>query len=333
MGTYRLPSLGLSVSYPVKWKVEEKPDKDTLVKVSGTVQESLSGIMTVSTNQRNDLSLATFCKMLEEGHLSKQPGYQKLSEYLMNFGRDHKFVGINRLISLDMGGTKVRQRWVVFPYGADFVCIVFTSTAEQYDKIAPLYNDMLVRLAPPEVTSTATRSPYQAHAAGADTAVATGSGINAGTSAGQFIGVKANGTPVSFSYPQNWQVEEPGEGGHLLKISNKPADGRASEISLYCSDMPPNVTADFMLSKLEEKVYEGKKNYRLVNRQPANFGSGTTVDGVEQEISFEHNGSPFRQRLVSFVVKDKFYLLSLVSNRTNDVDDRMLFSRIKASIS
>jgi hypothetical protein len=96
--------------------------------------------------------------------------------------------------------------------------------------------------------------------------------------------------------------------------------------------MPPNVTVDYMLGKMEEKVYDGKKNYRLINRQPVSFGSGTSLDGVEQEISFEHNGTPFRQRLLSFVVRDKVYLLSLISTRTNDADDRMLFGRLKASI-
>ncbi|MBU6451782.1 MAG: DcrB-related protein [Cyanobacteria bacterium REEB67] len=334
MAAYRLTGTTLTINYPRNWKVDEKPDKDTLVKFSGTISEGLFGAVTVAVSPQNQLSLATFCKVLEEAHLSKLPGYRKLAEANINFGADRKMVGLSRVISLDMGGTRITQRWIVFPLGSDFGCMTFISPSEQYEKIAPLFNDMLLRLASGSASSkTAVRA-----ATASSSPVRTTSGAEVGRSGDnpQYVNIKANGTPLAFSYPQDWQVEEAGESNHLLKIIKKGAPANASELSLYCSDMPPNTSVEQLLNGLEEKIYNGKKNYRLVSRQALAFGSGAGVEGVEQEISFEHNGVPLAQRMVSFVVKDKFYLLTLISSRASDVNgvnSRILFNHIKASLS
>jgi hypothetical protein len=330
MSAYRLPGGALTLSYPQNWKLEEKPDKDTLVKFSGTLADGAFGAATVAISAQNQLSLATFCKVLEEVHLSKLPAYRKLSESSITFGRDRKLTGSSRLISFEMGGTKITQRWVIFPVGTDFICMTFLSPSEHYEKVAPLFNDMLLHIAS---GSSSPRAVGQFSAKNhSPISTAGDADVSRSADTSQYVSIKANGTPLAFSYPKDWQVEDSGEIDHLLKITKKGAPGTASEISLYCSDMPPNTTVEQLMTRLEEKIYNGKKNYRLINRQTSGFGSGPGVEGLEQEMTFEHNGMPFSQRTVSFVVKDKFYVLTLISTKANDVSDRMLFNRIKASL-
>jgi hypothetical protein len=323
---YYVKDAGMTVSYPRSWKVEEHPEKGTAVKFTDTAPGSIANY-SVMVSQNTGGSLDTYVRVVEDAFLSHLPAYKRLDQREVAIGRNRRMTATSNLFTFDMNGIAIKERMTMFPLGTNWVTIAFAAIDSQFDKANPLSNQVLVSISP---SAPGNRLPNAT--AAVPVAGTTGSAAHRSGESYEFSTCQQEKGPVAFAYPKNWQVEHLDDPDHPLKISSKESNGSFAEMNLYCGDMHPYATVEQMLQSLEDKYYAGKKNYRLAHQDPGSFGAGGSLQGICQEVSFEQNGMQVRQKMAAFQVKDKIYVLSLVSPNWKDSEMQSLFSKVLATV-
>lgn len=315
LSNFSVKEAGINVAYPTGWKVQEHSDKDNLVKFSGSTSDGASGEISVNACKQNGVSLEAFAKLLQDILVSKIPSYRVTKQTTINIGRQKNIKALCRDASFSVGTMSIKQRYVLFNCLDNVVTVSLISPNSQFEKLVPLSNEVFDSI----ISSAGT----QRDASRLESASTPGN---------QYIDYRDKKVPVSFSYPKGWTSEDAEDRDHLAKLVGHYPDGSIAEISLYCGDSHPFVSMEQMLQELENRFYSDRKDYRLVRQEPAAFGSGTNIQGIAQEVSFDYKGMNVKQCFVCFPCKEKYYLLSVLSPNLKDSELQSLFHKVIATI-
>jgi hypothetical protein len=310
---YFLPAASLSFAYPKGWAVREKPDKDSLVKISRTVANGFGAEFCVSVH--DGLTLDAFKKMFDETGPSKLPGYKKLEEKRLSFGQKGLLHGVVEDFSFDGPVTRITQRFVAFVSNDQVYTVSFTCPNSLFNKLNPLCNQVLATMRQERGSGSATRVGAQPSSWALETFHPSSS------------------MPISLSYPAGWKVQETGEKDHPFKIAGQDSKGHPAGFDLHCSDMPPGATVEQMASALEQKCFFDLKNYRRVRQDSTSFGRSSNMQGLYHEVSYEKDGVPTKQMWVFFRGGgDRFCALCLTGMGWSDNEMSLVFHKVLGTI-
>jgi hypothetical protein len=316
LSNFNVKEAGINISYPTGWKVQEHPDKDSLVKFSGATGDGVAGEISVNAaKQFSGVSLETFAQMLQDVVASKLTSYHVTKQTTVYIGKQKNLKAICREANFSVGTLPIMQRYVIFVCADNFVTVSTISSPNQSEKLIALSNEVF------DSITGSTGKQSDSHPS-----------ETASTSNSQFTDYTDKRVPVSFSYPRGWTSEEAEDLDHPAKIVGHYPDGSYAEISLYRGDSHPYVTMEQMLQELENRYYANSKDYRLVRQEPSAFGSGTAIQGIAEEVSFDYKGMKVKQCFVFFPCKDKVYLLSVLSPNLKDSELQALFHKVIATI-
>ncbi len=312
---YVLNGAGLAFSYPRGWKVNERPDADSLVKISGTGADGMGAEFAVGMHQISPgLTKETFATMFEETAIGKLPGYKKVDEKRVSFGQQRAFEGVLEDFSFDANGTRVTQRLVTTSADDRIYTFAFTCSGTQFEKLMPLCDQIL---------ATMKRDGGSGRTARA---------VGAQPQAIAWESFHSASVPFSLSYPSGWRLEETGEKDHPLKIAGTDRVGRFAGVDVHCGDLHPAASLEMLADGLEGKYFTDLKNYKRGKRESTNFGRSSNLQGLYQEISFEKDGHPAKQLSVFFRNGDRCYMLSMTAMGWTDNEMESVFHKMLATV-
>jgi hypothetical protein len=108
---------GMSINHPADWHVQSRPDKDTVVKMTGKNMELTIGESPAELN----LSIEQLQKLLEDEFLSKVKGYRKLSESNKSYGGGAS--GVKQTFYLESDGKPAFGQAFVFQHANKLYCM------------------------------------------------------------------------------------------------------------------------------------------------------------------------------------------------------------------
>jgi hypothetical protein len=112
---------GISINHPGDWHVQTRPDKDTVVKMTGQNMQMTIGECPSELN----VSVEQLQKILEDEFLSKVNGYRKLSESSKSYGGGAN--GVKQTFYLESEGKPAFGQAFVFQHGSKLYCMLVMS--------------------------------------------------------------------------------------------------------------------------------------------------------------------------------------------------------------
>jgi hypothetical protein len=110
-----LDASGVQFAYPRAWKVTKRPDKDTLVKVSGG-----DGLGELSLSQLDNgarLQLTEWLKLIDYHFFSKLPDFREAERQYVLVGKSKDIPALSRQVRFSFQGIPIRQDMVLIPAG------------------------------------------------------------------------------------------------------------------------------------------------------------------------------------------------------------------------
>jgi hypothetical protein len=306
---------GISFGFPAGWSVQEKPDKDTIMKASADASSNLNGA--VELNRYGELingSEKETAALIENNFLAKLSGFKKLGEQDLVFG-GQRLRGVGQTFTATVNGFAIWQRRVYFSSSdGHLLALVFTCPPQQSQYFVPLSNNIL---------SSVRQTHTASNTAGARTIMPpVGFSTYVPKSAG-----------ISFAYPYDWHVENVHENNLEVKITGNEANGKRGEISLNSTD------AGYVSSEELARALEGEANkspdikrYAKVRDENQSFGGSLNLSGFVTESTFEYSGQPARQIAGFFKEGDRHYVIAVRGVNWSANDMHALFGYVTRSI-
>ena len=304
----------LSSAYPVNWHSESKPDKDTAVKISGTLSDGSPAEIALKQSDSKDLSAETISKIFEDAYLKKLSDYKMLSSKNIVFGEGWHFNGIDKQVTFDTNGTNFRQRFVFFDGPEGVLIFTFSAPAASFDKLQTISNQVAMSVKKAKVSTSDPKMIPQAPVAWT------------------FESMQTKTLPLAFSYPKGWQTEIHSDRDHPLSIHGADSSGKPGSIEVHCGDAPPSLGIEPLATIMEEKYFSDLKNYRRVKEEPISFGSMNNLQGVVHEMTFGETSQSMTQMALFFLQDARVYSFSLTCGGWKDNEVRALFHKIVATI-
>ncbi len=321
--TYKDNQTGISFVYPKGWKENQDRDKNCLIKFCGATADGANG--EIALNKYDDAPDNTRCeqvkKFMDDFVYPKLQNFKRLQDQRVAIGPNRKIPAFLEDVSFTMAGMNFQQRAVFFDTKSGRYSLMMTSPAATFNSLTPIYNHVLLNLRTLDARETA--------------AGLNGKRSNKIESAANSVKLspfQSSITPVTFSYPDDWSVQETGNKNEPIIIKGKNADGIGAQINLYRGDMHPWFTLENMADSLEKEFFEAQKSFRRVSRQQQNFGNLSKVNGIIQENSFENNGAHVKQMVAMFSHNDKCYALCIYAPNWKENDMRLLFNKMLATV-
>lgn len=313
---YQSTAAGITIDYPRGWKIVQHPDKDCLVKFQ-SMDNSSGGEISLSRISGPTANVRDTAHLFETAIFPKLQNYKKLQERKISFGPNHNLEGDLFDISFEFGTTAVNQRYVFFPHGPNVLTLAFTSAASAFSELTPVFNDVLlsVQLTRPSAngsTHGATTEKDNTHF--------------------QLTPFRAKNIPFRFAYPSDWSAELRNDPDHPLEITGKDSHGHVAVLSLYTNDWNPDANLEQIAQAVDNRYLANKPGYRQTKCESVSFGSGSGLDGVVREASFQENGIPAKQIAVFFRDKERLEVISLTSFGWNESSINALFHKLLATI-
>jgi hypothetical protein len=310
--TFVSPEDGVSFGFPVNWSVQEKPDKDTIMKANADAASDLNG--EVSFNRLGDMppgSEKEAATIIENGSLAKLSAYKKLGEQKLVFG-PQRLSGIGQIFTATVNGINIWQRRIYFSStNGHLLVLSFTCPPQQSQNLVLLSNNILA-------------SVRENHSAGAAAAIPP---INPySTYVAKFAG-------LSFAYPSDWQVQNAHENNLEVKLAGNGANGKRGEISLHSTE-GAYLTSEDLGRAIEAEALKSPvvKGYSHVSDEGQNFGSSLNLPGFVTESTFEYSGLPARQIVGSFKEGDRHFVIGVRGVNWTSNEIHSLFSKVISSI-
>jgi len=315
LSDYHNAQLGLDLKYPSGWNVQSQPDKDSLVKIGGS-KNNTSGEVAVSVNSDPNMTGNNMSKVMQMMFWRQLQNYKLISEKNIAFGPNRKLRGVMDDLSFEMNGTPIRQRYVFFEHGGRVVVLTFTSPAQGFEKLVPTYNDILLAVTPSQPGGERKTEKH-------------------GTEDGawQLTRIQPEGLPMHFGYPKGWSVlQRHDDPDHPLEVAGQDAAGHNASIAVFNGDLHPYASVEQAIQGIEERYLKTKSSYRQTKHENISFGSSSKLDGIVHESSFEDHGAMAAQRAVFFRQGDKLFVLMFTSFGWKDNEANSLFHKILASV-
>ncbi|MDR3616490.1 MAG: DcrB-related protein [Candidatus Obscuribacterales bacterium] len=318
----RYSASGLSIAYPFRWQVSEKPDKDTIVKMTGTLSDGVPAEIALKLSDTKGVSAETLSKFFAEAYLNKLPNYKSISDRDISFGDGWHIEGIDKQISFDTNGTPFRQRYVFFDGPMGVMILTFSAPTKGFDSLQPICDQVIMSIKKEQTQNLASGSSYNSKP---QTSVPK-------PEAWSFESLQAPSSPLTFSYPKGWQVETHADKDHPLSIHGADSLGKPGYIEIYSGVAPPTVTLEALASSLEEKYFAGLKDYRRIKQEPVSCGSMNNLQGIVHEMTFLEGAQPIKQMCLFFAQDGRLYSFTLGCPGWKDNDVRTLFHKMVATI-
>jgi hypothetical protein len=316
--TYVSTEGGISFSFPASWSLQEKPDKDTIMKASADSGSNLNG--EIALDRYGDLvngSEKDSASMIETMFLAKLGDYKKLSEQDIVFG-PQRLRGHGQIFTASVNGMNIWQRRIYFS-GRDgrLLVLTFSCPPQQSQYLIPLSNNILssVRENQPAAKNV--------NAAGATSTAAV-------TSLATYIAKSAG---ISFAYPSDWQVQNAHESNLEVKLAGLGANGKRGEVTLHSTDAN-YVTSEDLSRGLEAEANKATdiKHYSEIHSENQNFGASSNISGLVTENTFEFSGQQGRQMVGFFKEGDRHFIIAVRGLNWSANELHNLFSKITGSI-
>jgi len=308
---------GISFSFPGDWKESKALDADDIVKIEGQLDGNKNGEVKLAIFKSDDGKITPqFAKSAVHQFI-----FPKLNEFKL-LQEKRVAIGVSRRIPAEMedvefniGGIKVRQKYIYFSTASGTYHFVFTSPAAHFDALVPLYNNILLsmQVSSPGASKQPTTTALQ------KTAVVEKRFDNAQL-------------PFSFAYPGSWKVEPTGNHDEVAKVEGHGPKGEIAYIVVHQGDVHPDWTLDQVAEALEKEFFETQPKFNRLSKQSQNFGSMSKVHGVIEEHTFDLNGAQVKQMVAIFTHNGKAFAISQVTAGWKEGDTRQLFAKTLAGI-
>jgi len=316
--TYVSSEGGVSFSFPANWSLQEKPDKDTIMKASGDAGSNLNG--EIALDRFGDLvngSEKESASLIESMFLAKLGDYKKLSEQDVVFGAQ-RLRGHGQIFTASVNGINIWQRRIYFS-GSDgrLLVLVFTCPPQQSQYLIPISNNILSSV---RENQPATKT---VNAAGAVSAAPVRS----------FADYVAKSAGVSFAYPADWQVQNAHESNLEAKIAGIGANGKRGEITLHSTEAN-YLTSEDLARGLEADANKASdvKHYSEIHSENQSFGASSNISGLVTENTFEFSGQQGRQMVGFFKEGDRHFIIAVRGLNWSSNELHNLFSKVAGSI-
>jgi len=313
--TYVSNEGGISFGFPANWSIQEKPDKDTIMKASAEAGSNLNG--EIALDRYGELingSTKETASLIESTFLTKM-GFKKVGEQELVFGAQ-RLRGIGQTFTASANGFNIWQRRIYFPASdGHLLVLTFTCPPQQSQYLVSLSNNVLST-----VRENGQRSTVGTIGASSVTP-------------DSFATYVAKSVGVSFLYPANWQVQNARESNLEVKIAGVGANGKRGEIALHSTDAN-YVTSEDLARGLEAEANKAPdvKHYSEIHSDNQGFGSSHNISGLVNESTFEFAGQQARQMAGFFKEGDRHYIIAVRGVDWNSNEIHNLFSKVIASI-
>lgn len=299
--SYRNTKTGLTLSYPSHWKLQESPDKDTLLKI-----DSPTCTLGFAVENTPGMPVRQAASMWENLVLSQLKDYRLISSQRIRVGNNKSLHGFSFVIEFSAGEVPIRQRWIFFGQTGSVYHAILSMPAGADRKDIPDAYRILSSIIFTGGTSAA-QIPLEAPA----------------SQPWSQLSLFQEG-PLTISYPREWLVNKHPEPDVLVKFTGKTEDGSA-ELQIRRSLSDHNLSLEEVASLVETHYLKQLKNYRRFKQESVNLGGGAS--GILQEFTFEISGIPFRQISAYRLSGDHLYTLNLVASGWKQGDMLTLFNR------
>lgn len=313
LNTFQDPTTGLSFCYPKSWK--EESDKDAIVKFNGTTSTGEFGEIKLGHNVGFS-DVDAVIKVIGVGLEQLLPGFKKISTEKIRFGDRYQLTGTELIVSFTFNGTPMFNRFIFFVHGGEVQSISFVCQAEQYQKMQPLFDRLLLTV----------------HSTSGSTHIASSTGQTSVQSRWQLKTYSDKSGKISLSYPDGWQLKNNDPGKDLdIKFVGKSADGMGGELFLSRLEMPPGMTLDQFADTFEETYLKPLKDFRKNSTRRSAFGV-SREEAIIRDCTFSAEGHRARHDAAFFSSGGQFYCLALNTIYWKEQDCKDLFERVLASV-
>lgn len=298
----------VSFSYPSAWLEKEKDSDETLTKFAGDITNGVPGEITVSLNKTKNLD-ADALKTIVNAYFKSLDDFKTIQESKIRFGRTRSIEGLLQDTSFSMKGLKMFQRLVFFEGPKGVYSCSFLTTDNVSKKAVPSFNRILMSFSfnnGVRINSASVTKKETAH-------------------------IRAKHVPISFSYPNGWQVKQT-TGDQALEISGKDKSGNPATISIFKGRMHPYMNLGQVAQSLEDEHLAARDKYRRLSSQSRTFGSMAKIHGIVQECKFESNGVKYNQLVAYFNDDSHAYVISMASPKWKLSEMRRTFHKVLASM-
>jgi hypothetical protein len=288
--TYSDKETGLSFSYPSSATIEHNPDKDTIVKFTGSLstggQPGQAEFFVVTIN-RNELTAGSdpgaAVKALDERFFTQLQNYRLVNNERKWIGKHSQFDADIRTFSHEMGGIRVRQKWIIFkdPQAKNRLGMMTFITPERDSAdLDRLTSRLLATLDHPSA-NTATSVSAQP--------------LRRSTFDG-----------ITIAYPGEWTSLSNPDRDTLLKL-------QSGNLEMRVGSMPTemNIGLDQMQKILDDEILSKLPRYKKLSDTTRRYGTGAA--GVKETFSGESEGMPAFGQAFFFPYSNKLYCLIMIS--------------------
>lgn len=301
----------VTLSVPTEWSVVDNPDHDTVMKATSRSDGPLHGEVALSkvngfTSEKDAASI------IEHNFFAKMPGYKKLAEQTVIFGRQNLH-GVSQTSTMTANGMEIWQRRFYF-LGPDdnVISIAFTSPTSEAAKMQAIASNVVA-------------------------SVLTGKSANLGKStvsnALSFSTYSSPAAGLSIAYPSGWKIESGGENNTVVKITGLSPSGKLGNISLHAAPAT-YLNAEEVARGIESDMSKNPEvsDFKTVRDESSSFGSTASYPGYMTESTFQYQGQKATQLSGYFNALNKHYVLTVSCFNWGPNEMRGLFSRVAGSI-
>ncbi len=131
---------GLKIRYARNWKVEPHPDKDTVVKVSGSTQTGSDAEISVSIMDNGmNLQPRDFLEVLDKLLFSKIGKVSKVVIGDVRVGESSRLKGYSEVVTFVMRGIPMKQERLVVMAKGKLVTCILTTGEWQFEQALPMW--------------------------------------------------------------------------------------------------------------------------------------------------------------------------------------------------
>ncbi|MBP9091726.1 hypothetical protein KBI23_11895 [bacterium] len=139
--------LGLQFKYPRSWKAQRRPDKDSLVKISGkTASGTEAEIVVSAVDAPKGLSAQQFSKILDEAFYSKLTGVKKTVFGDVLVGKSARLKGYSQTITFAANGYISGQEYLIIPGKGKIISFVLGAQPWELEPAQAVWKNCLATI-------------------------------------------------------------------------------------------------------------------------------------------------------------------------------------------
>lgn len=312
---------GLRFSYPKGWSLVEKPEPGALVSFSTGDENGLASITVSSDANASGSSLEQYVRLVEEAYLRPLFDCKVTSTVPVKFGKDNAIHGLCQSMMLTINNAKMKCEIYYFIFGNKIFNVRCVATEGIMSKMKPLFNSMLLTIAPvARTSSTAGYNSAPKSSADASKKDDTLSELYRGSDG-----------HLSFNYPANWTEKPNVDASTIVKISGVNSKYQPCDITLNTTDYGGQNMVEHHANAVEEIWTGAAKNYKRLSRDHVSVGKSRDIDALKDSCTFEFGKVRCIMHVAYFFRDGKVQNLSVYCPGWDLAESRAFFDKILAS--